>query len=188
MINLLPYEEKKQLRAARFNTVLIRYLVTLWMGSIFMATIFAGAYYNLTLSKTSAEQLLSQNQSKSSAYQSVQQQAATINANIASARNVLSQQILYSKVLISIGQITPQGVVIDKLSLSPSTFGTAITLQAYARDSDAALALKTAYQSSSIFSNVSIQNLSGGSGTSGSVSGYPVSITLNVTINKYAAL
>ncbi len=190
MINLLPYEEKRQIRASRLNSILMRYFVILWIGGFFVAAVFGTSYVTLTMTKTSAESLLSQNQSKASAYTSVQQQAAQINANIAAARNVLSQQILYSKVLTGIAQATPQGVIIDKLSLSPSTFGTAMSLQAYARNSDAALALKNAYQSSPIFSNVSIQSLSGGTSGSGSspVPNYPVSITLNVTINKYAAI
>lgn len=191
MINLLPYEEKRQIRASRLNSVLMRYFVIMWLGGFFVAAVFGTSYFSLMNTKTSAESLLTENQNKSSAYSSVQQQASQINANLSAANNVLSQQILYSKVLMGIAQITPQGTIIDKLALSPSTFGTSISLQAYARSSDAALALKNAYQSSSIFSNVSIQNLSGGgSGGSGGspVAGYPVSIVLNVTINKYAAL
>lgn len=190
MINLLPYEEKRQIRASRLNSILMRYFVIMWLGGFFVAAVFGTSYFSLMNTKTSAESLLTENQNKSSAYSSVQQQASQINANLSAANNVLSQQILYSKVLTGIAQITPQGTIIDKLTLSPSTFGTSISLQAYARSSDDALALKNAYQSSSIFSNVSIQNLSGGSGGSGGspVAGYPVSIVLNVTINKYAAL
>jgi Tfp pilus assembly protein PilN len=188
MINLLPYEEKRQIRASRFNSILLRYFIIMWIGGLFIAAVFGTSYVTLMNTKSSAESLLTANQNKSSAYSSVQQQAEQINSNLSSARNVFSQQILYSKVLIGIAQATPQGVVIDKLTLSPSTFGTSMSLQAYARSSDAALALKNAYQSSPIFSNVSIQNLSGNGSGSSPVAGYPVSITLNVTINKYAAL
>lgn len=189
MINLLPYDEKRQIRASRLNSVLMRYFVILWVGGFFVAAVFATSYITLTNTKDSADSLLTQNQTKSSAYASVQQQAEQISSNLSLARNVLSQQILYSKVLTGIAQVTPQGTVIDKLTLSPATFGTSISLQAYAKSSDDALALKTAYQSSPIFSNVTIQNLSGGgNNTSSPVPGYPISIILNVTINKYAAI
>lgn len=187
MINLLPYDEKRQIRASRFNSILLRYFIILWMGGVFTAAIFGTSYFTLMNTKDGAERLLTQNQNKSSAYESVQQQVSTINTNLSAAKNVLSQQVLYSKVLVGIGQATPPGVIIDKLTLSPTTFGTSVTLQAYARDSESALALKTAYQSSSIFSNVSLQNLSGAN-TGGAVAGYPVTVVLNVTINKYAAL
>ena len=184
MINLLPYEEKRQFRAARTNTILLRYIALLALALLFLAGIF-GMYYNsLAQIDASAERVMNTNQQKASAYNTAKQQAASLTASLGSAQTVLSQQICYSNILTGIAAATPSGVILSALQLSPTTLGTPTTVTAYATNSAAALALQTSYKNAtSIFSSVTLSQLS----TTGSaIAGYPVTITLSLTINKSA--
>lgn len=180
MINLLPTATKKEIRAARTNVVMVRYLLIILVGVLFLGGIIAGTYGILTDMKNNAQSVIDANSEKTSQLGSAQTQSQTLQASLSSAQAVLKEEIVYTTLLTSIANITPKGTVLDKLSLSPTSIGTAITLQAYAKNTEAALSLKDSYQSSSLFSNVSIQNIS----TSGGIEGYPVNVVLGVTINK----
>lgn len=184
MINLLPYEEKRQIQAARANTILLRYIILLAVTILFLAGTF-GMYYNaLSIIQSAAQKRTEINQAKASAYNTAKAQAASLTASLSSAQTVLSQQICYTNILTSIANVTPSGVILSGLNLSPTTLGTATTVTAYATSSAAALAMQTAYKNApNVFSGVTLASLST---ASTSVQGYPVSITLNLTINKAA--
>lgn len=181
MINLLPDDAKRQIRAGRTNVVLIRYMVFLVFGIIFLALISAAVYLFLMNSKTNAEQSIKIDSNKDSSYLSVQAQAAALRSNLTTAKSILDQEISYSSILDGIAQALPQGVVIDTLSLSASTFGTPITIQAHARSTENALKLKDNFQKSPLFSNFSLQSIST---DKSSTNGYPVTATISVVINK----
>jgi Tfp pilus assembly protein PilN len=185
MINLLPYDRKKQTNAARLNVILVRYLILIAVA-IVLLTIIAGAIYVvLVRSKLTAESATSSNENKANGYSNVQNEANTFRANLQQAQIIFSQSVSYSNVMIAIAHVLPPGVVIDSLALSPATIGVPITLQANAANNADALLLKKNFSSSPLFSNVSIQSLS--SATAGDTTAYPISITLNITINKTAA-
>jgi Tfp pilus assembly protein PilN len=185
MINLLPDEVKKEIRAARSNVALFNYIIIIFLAVLFLAGIFATVYVVLTNTKTNAENVIKENHSRTTSYTSVQQQADSLKASLSTAKTILDRQTLYSKVLTGIAGAMPSGVVISNLNLSPTALGTPITLQAYAKSTADALKLKDNFQRSSLFSGVSFQSLTPGSASA--ASGYPIGITLSLTINKGAA-
>jgi Tfp pilus assembly protein PilN len=180
---LLPPLTKNEIRAARTNVVMVRYLLIILVGVLFLGGVLAGTYAILTTMKDSAQAVIDANSEKTSQLGSIQSQAQALQSSLTNAQAVLKEEVVYTSLLTSIANATPKGTVIDKLSLSPTSIGSAITLQAYAKSTEAALSLKDSYQSSSLFSNVSIQNIS----TSGGIDGYPVNVVLGVTINKVVA-
>lgn len=183
MINLLPGNAKKELRAARANVTLLNYILMLGAGVIFLAVLCTAVYFVLNDTKSSAEVLIDENQSKSTELGSVQAQGESLRASLSSAKTILNQEVLYTKVITGIASLMPEGVVLDGLNLSPATFGSPTNLQIFAKSNEAALQLKDSLQSSSLFSNVNFQSLSTGS-QSGT---YPVNATLSLVINKSAA-
>lgn len=183
MINLLPDSTKKELRAARTNVRLLNYIFMLGLGIAFLITVCVAVFFVLNESKTSAENLISENQSKSTALGSVEAQGNALRLSLTNAKTILSQEVLYTKVLTGFASFIPEGVVIDSLSLSPTTFGTPINLQIYAKSNEAALALQDKLQSSPLFSGINFQSLSSRSQSSD----YPVSATLSIVINKSAS-
>lgn len=183
MINLLPPEEMRQLRAARTNTLLVRYNFFLLGAVAFLGLAVGITYIYLNTTKMTAEQTISQNQAKVGSYASVATEAQQFRSNLAIAKQLLNQEVTYTKVILAIANLLPSGVILDNLSLDSQTFGTETTLVAQAKDYSSALKLKESFQQSPLFSNVHFKSIT----TSDGPQKYPVNVNLNVTIKKDAA-
>ena len=182
MINLLPPEEKRQLRAARTNTLLLRYNLSLVGAVVFLGLAIGVTYVYLSNTKVSAETLISENRARVADFAEVQTQADVFKANLATAKQILDNEVVYTKVMLAIAALLPNGTILDKLSLDSQTFGTETTLSARATSYENALRLKEAFEKSSLFTNVHFQSIN-----SGGQAPYPLTVSLNVTIKKDAA-
>lgn len=182
MINLLPQASKRQIRAARTNTLLVRYNFLMIIAVVFLLASTGVVYIYLNDVNANTKKIISDNQSKVTSYASVQQQADNFKNSLASAKQILDQEIPYTKVIVRVASLLPAGVVLDTLSLDAKTFGTSTTFAAKAKDYNAALALKNSLQASPYFSNVYFSSIAGGGEGS-----YPIKVNLNVTIQKSVA-
>lgn len=182
MINLLPPETKRELRAARSNTLLVRYNLFLVGALVFMMIAIGIVYVYLSNTKAGAEQVIAENKAKVADYVTVETQAKEFRTNLQTAKQILDQEVNYSKVVLEFASLMPAGTILETLTLDSATFGTPITLNAKAKNYESALALKDSFQKSALFTNVHFQSISGGTDP-----GYAVSVSLNVTIKKEAA-
>lgn len=185
MINLLPPEDKRQIRAARSNTLLLRYNI-LTLGALVFLLVAAGiVYFYLVNVRATAERTIEDNQARVAGYQKVRTEADTFRANLSTAKQILDKEVAYSNVVLEISKLLPRGVILRELRLDSQTFGTPTTLSAQARSYESAIALKDAFSSSPLFSDVHFQSITseGSDGESGS---YPYSVTLGLTISKEA--
>ena len=180
MINLLPIEEKRQLQAARTNTLLIRYNIALLAAVAFLGIAMAIVYFYLGAAKASAEQIISENRARASEYSNVASQAEVFRSNLAIAKQILGNEITYSKVILAIAHLMPSETVLEKLSLDSETFGTPTVLVANAKSYQSALILKDSFQKSSLFSDVHFQSITADTGQSS----YPYAVNLVVTFKK----
>lgn len=183
MINLLPDEAKRQISAARTNVTLVKYIFFLGLAAIFLAAACAFVYFFLINSKAAAEELIRNSNSNSTSYASVQNQANLLRNNLATAKGILDQEIVYSDIVTGIASVLPSGVVLDTLTLSNTTFGTPLKLQAHARTTEDALKLKDNFQKSPLFSNFTLESLSNSESNN---TGYPVTVSISVIINRGA--
>ena len=181
MINLLPYDTKQQIRAARTNTTLLKFIFFLGCGAAFLALACVTTYLFISNSKSIAE-TAAQNQSNANS-SVVAQKVATIQTNLTSARAIISQQVAYSSVITGIAAALPAGVVVDSITLDESSFRTPLTLNLHAKSNDLISTLKTNFQKTALFSSYSLQ--SSEVKTNGATD-YPVEITITITINKGA--
>lgn len=187
MINLLPPEDKRQISAARSNTLLLRYNIFLLGAVAFLFLAVAGVYFYLHTTKVTAEQTIRDNESKVAGFSTVKNQAEQFKTNLSIAKKILDNEVTYTSVILKISHLLPSGVVLDSLNLDSATFGTATTLTARAKNYNDALALKSAFQDSDIFSDVHFQSISSGSSSDSSGSSdYPVTVNLSVIIKKDA--
>lgn len=183
MINLLPHEEKRQLQAARTNTLLIRYNF-IFLGVIaFMGIAVGVTFIFLTNTKANAERTLQENESKVGQYAAIDTEAKQFRKNLLTAKQILDNQTTYSKTILAIARLLPSGVVLQNLNLDAQTFGTPTSLVAQAKTYDDALALKESFEKSSLFSDVHFESIASGTSTDG----YPIAVNLSVTIKKDAA-
>ena len=184
MINLLPDDKKTEIRAGRVNVILLNYIVMSIAAACLLGLIVLGAYVTLTLSRANAQDRVNSSNVDAAKYADTQREADEFRSNLSTAKQITSNQTIYSKLLVEIAQITPSGVVLDSLDLNPSSFGSQALLSAHAKTYSDALKLKTTFQDNSgIFSDVHFSSIQTGDSTN---EAYPVSISLSVIINKDA--
>lgn len=184
MINLLPEEKKAEIRAARTNTLLIRYSAIILFALMFILSAMYVSYTVLGFTKTKSEEIIASNDIKAEVYSSTKAQVDTLSASLAETKQLLDGEILYSKVFVNIGQKMPPGTVLEKLSLDTSSFtGTPISTKAYAKTTNDILALRQSFESSPIFTGVTFKTVVESDTT---VKGYPVSVDMTFSLTKAA--
>ena len=185
MINLMPDNDKVEIRAARVNIVLARYIFVILIAFAFLVLLLATSYVVLTQTKNSAQQIIDGNATKAAVFSSTKAQIDTLSSSLSETKTILDQEVLYSNILAHIGQQMPEGTVIDKITLNAASFtGTPVALKIYAKTNEATVALRQKFQSTPLFSNVNFESVSG---TSSGIAGYPVSVSLTLTLKKAGA-
>ncbi len=186
MINLLSDEKKAEIKAGRMNVILLRFISIAGGGMILLTFIAIGAYITLRYTHDQVNDRVKQNATAEAAYQSTKTQAQSYRDNLATAKQILDKGSNYSSLILKIARVVPSGVVLDSLSLNSTTIGQPITISAHAKSIDAAKALKESFSNHpELFANVSFNQISDGSGSdTNTTKGYPVAITLGLTINK----
>lgn len=182
MINLLPYENKKQIRAARMNLILIKCLLFLTFAIIFLIISCTGAYFFLKniddLKKDQDDTSININDSK---YSTIINQASVAQSDLLLTNNILNQQVKYSKIITSLANSLPSGVLLDGLLVNNSSINSTVVINLLASSSDKGQETVNNLNNSNIFYNASIvSNIP----NQANPLGYPFLITINITINK----
>lgn len=186
MINLLPDSHKSEIRAARMNVLLIRYIAIFGAAMMVLGGIIVTAYIVLDARKALVETLGEANNAKMAPYTPIRTEADSIRASIADAKTILDQKVHYSKLIYEIADSMPKGVVLESLELDPTTFGTAMTITAAAKNLESASTVKDKFAGNSeVFSDVKLLSLESGAST-GTGGDYPVKVSVSVIINKAA--
>lgn len=183
MINLLPPERKKQLRAARSNRQILRYIVLTVAAIVFLIGAMALTYFFLVMSAGQADERKAANEAQASEYASVQQEASQLRTGLSSAKQIFSEEYRYSLALARIGNTLPSGTALQSLDLSAESFQGTATFTVLISGEAAATSLRTSFTDSQYFSNVSFGNLAINDGNSS----YPYSIEMSVQMNRSIA-
>lgn len=182
MINLLPDTNKKELRAARMNVILLRYNIFTVITVFLFLLALGGFYFFLTTTKAAAEESNSENQAKANSYSNTKKAADEYRANLATAKQILANKVNYTSVVLGITELLPKGVVLDNINLSAKDFGNQTVIAAHASNYDAVTQLKQNFQQSKVFSNVFFQTIND-TGDSPDKN-HPISVNISVKINK----
>ncbi len=184
MVNLLPTREKKEINAGRVNVLLLRYCFTtlLFAGFLFLA--IGAFYFLLTNSKNDTQKMINDGYARMSEHQSTQKEVDTFQNNLKTAKTILDKEIHYSKVITKIAGTVPSGIILQSLDLSSESFGKPISLNASGKTSTDALRLKTNFEKSGVYDNVYLESVNV---SEDDKTGYPVNITINVTIKAEVA-
>lgn len=179
MINLLPNDKKKQIRAARANTRLISYIVFLLFTIAFLSITCFVVYTLLNNVKISAEQVIKDNQSTAGSYDSVMAQSKIIESNLFSADDALDQTVSYSDIIMEIAAIIPATSIIDTFSVKDA-INAPILIKIYSKSADDANLIRDNILNSKILVNPSIQTENN---QSNNPSKYPFVNNISMTIN-----
>ena len=181
MINLLPETYKKEILAGRSNLLLVRYCVLSLAVTVATVGIIAGVWLMIDRVKDISQQTIIDNEKNSFQLSAKQAEVTEFHTNLKTAKSILDKQIDYSSVALRVASTIPSGVVIDQLSLDPSTFDKPTTMVAHARSENTALELKKAFSDSKYYSDVHFNSISRGDDGSGE---YPFTVNLGLTIKK----
>ena len=182
MINLLSPEAKSEIRAARINILLVRYLLLLIAAGVFLIASLGVAFYYLQTIRTNAESTITENTEKEGTYSNVRSNTDSFNSSISDAKTVLEGQVNYSQIFLNIARTMPDGSALKSLKLDKGSLSSPITLSVKLADERAARDILSNFKKASFVTNV----------TKGSVgltsdSAYPYSMDLSITLDKEKA-
>ncbi len=183
MINLLPDDQKRSIRAARMNVVLLRYnfITLIAIGAL---GLFCGlSYVLLNVSQSSATNKSETNTAQAAKYISVKKQADEYAANLLVADQILGRSVNYTSVIFAIANLMPSGVILDNITLNASDFNQQLTFSAKAKTTADATRLKDSFQKSSIFTNVYLQSVTDSSGDQAATP-YPIEVSISAKLGK----
>ena len=181
MINLLPDEEKREIRAGRANSLLVRYLMLFGLTLVVIFGIFGFVYLTLSTTKDLAVKKKADNDAQVQTMSSRSKEIATFQQNLSIAKQILDKQINYSTIILRISSAIPKDVILADLSLDVAAFDKPFTLTAKARTEDAATELKKNISQSKFFKDVRYSNILY---EPESEDPYKYSITIDLVLNK----
>lgn len=134
MINLAPKTHKESLRYARRNSMLWRWLMGVLIITFFaIAVIIAGKIHLQSeinrveaLNKEASEQLQADN------LEETLDEIEAVSSNLKLIIDVLSNRVIFSKLITQIGSVMPDGAILSDIEISETQGG--IDLIATARD------------------------------------------------------
>lgn len=120
MINLLPDMQKSQIFFARRNTALRKWVIASLLGVAGIVLIYAVGFVfiNHLADNEKAQVSARQQQLKDQNLDATQKRVAEISDSIKLATNVLSKQVLFSKLLTKVGATMPAGTSLQSLSIN----------------------------------------------------------------------
>lgn len=189
MINLLDPEQQRQLKAARLNVKLRRFVVLSSVVVLGVGVVYGVGFWLARSERAVAEANHQTAEQELSKYATTVTDAATYRQNLATAKQILGNEMVFSTFLTDLGSLMPQGTILDSINLSTDQASSqnkgAVTLATRAKSYDSVLKIKQAFEGSSLFSDVRILNTSVGdkTGASGNALTYPYTATFELVVN-----
>ncbi len=179
MINLLPPEIKETYRYGRRNRAIARWIITIVLCIVGASALTAGGYVYLNNSIDTTKQQVGDSQKQLQALDQagVQKQVTTISNNLKLATQVLSKEILFSKLLKQLAAVTPDNAILTGLSITQTQGGVELTAQTTDYTAATQLQVNLADPKNQIFSQADIESISCNSST-GTNSTYPCSVNI----------
>lgn len=134
MINLLPPDIKEQLGYARRNTLLRRWSLSVFAGIVGIIIVVFGGYLYIGQSIDAYQKQVQQTKDSlaSQKLEETQKRVQNLSSTLRLVIQVLSREVLFSKLLKQVGAAMPPGAVLQSLSINKLEGG--IDLQAVASD------------------------------------------------------
>lgn len=168
MINLLSPNDRRQLTAARTNSLLLRYILLTSIVIAVMAIEMLVVYLILRNDQQQNLREIAARDKDAEAYAQVQQDADAFRTNLSISKYILDKQVPYTGLILAISQVLPdlpgQYAYLNNLSIVPSTFGTPMSLSIHTDSPATAVKVKgylqnVTYGGKTIFTSVSFSSI-----------------------------
>ncbi len=161
MINLLPPTMRKDMSYARKNSILLKWSTTFALAILGAGLIIASGMIYLTETTKNFEKRseTAQLALKEQKIEETQKQVEEMSSNIKLATDVLSREILFSKVLRQLGAVLPAETSLQQLQIDDLKGG--LTLSARSKDIPAATQIQLNLEdpNNQIFEKADIENI-----------------------------
>lgn len=189
MINLMPPEVRTAMSYARQNTRLRRSATGLTILLVSIVLAFLGGFFFLKQTSNSLAKQLDTGKSQLALQdeEKVKKQVEDLTSTLKLSVQVLSKEVLFSKLLKQVGSVMPRGSILTSLSINETSGG--IDLQAKATDYQTATQVQVNLQDPKnlLFEKVDIVNVqcqSGSSAADSTANRYPCTVQMRALFNK----
>lgn len=184
MINLLPPEVYQKIKYGRQNTKMLNWLMALVVAYAGIGIIvFLGIFYMRQLDSNYSKQInQQQTQLKEQKLDETQQRVEELSSNLKLAVDVLSREVLFSKLLEHMGTVIPPNASLSDLKIDKLEGG--VDIIAIAKDYNSASQVFTNIQDSSneIFDKADLVSISCVGNSSDP--NYPCTVTIRAQFAK----
>lgn len=185
MINLLPPSAKKELRAARLNVTLRRYLIaTIFFGTLAIST-FVGGFYLANDEKQAAIKAKEAADKSLAQYDDINKKGSTFFNNLTIGSSIIKSDLSFYSLILDIAKVVPRGVIMNNLSIGSASLDTPISINAKATSYDTGINFKNSLENSDLFESVKLVNInlseSDGEGASAK---YRYNVQITATFSK----
>lgn len=182
MISLLPPNERKELNAARSNTLLLRYMFLVIALICFLVIELAVVYAFLKAEQAKQDAAVTENEQKAREYAPVKAEAAAFSTNLKVASSIMQKQVPYAAILKELSNTIPRDTIVDRIELSTATIGVPTAFNIKAKSQDSVLAFKDAFNNSKYFNDAKIISIE--KKTDNKDEKYPFSASVSVVFKK----
>ncbi len=159
MINLLPPGRVLNIRLARSNTILRRYIELIIVGSLVLLAAILVARYFFGVQNDNIQRTVDLNNAKIASLQPVQKQAEELSATVNTISGLLSRNVKFSDMLTQIGGIMPPGSVLTGLKFSLEDVEAPLVVSAQVDNEQKAAVLRNNLAASSLFEKAELKNI-----------------------------
>ncbi len=178
MINLLPAEIKNDIAYARKNAFLLQLCAVLLsiISGIAVITIAGIFYMNQSKSLYNKQIQTAQVEIKNQKLETIQKQAEDISSNLKLTTQVLSREVLFSKLIKQIGAAMPANTALSDLKIGKTEGGIDLTAVASDYNTASQIQVNLSDQRNKIFDKADILNITCTSGNTDPR--YPCTVTI----------
>lgn len=186
MINLLPHEIKEDISYARRNTKLFHWLIAATFALLGVVVIVTAGllFMQHSISQTNKQIAVTQESLKIKKVDETQKKLEEISSNTKLVVDVLSKEVLFSKLLRQIGSTLPSNTALKSLQIDKLQGG--VQLNAGARDFNAATQLQVNLQDpkNGVFEKADINSITCGAASTESADGLSCDVNLRALFSK----
>lgn len=161
MINLLPPQTKEDFHYGRRNRLLMHWIIASAFCLVGALLLVGGGYLylNQSINDTTRQIADTNKQLQDENLNSVQKQVTDISNNLKLTVEVLSKEILFSKLLDRLATVTPSNTILTSLSISQTEGAIEITAQSSSYQAATQLQTNLADPKNQIFSKADIESI-----------------------------
>jgi Tfp pilus assembly protein PilN len=186
VINLLPPDLKQDYRYARYNRRLVRWAFAFALAIFGVAVITGSGLFIMNNSIDTYKTRIADTQAQldNQNITATQKQVSDISSNLKLMVKVLSKEILFSKLLSRLGNVTPPNVILTNLSISQTESAIDMTAQTANYNAATQLQVNLADPANQIFSKADIESISCNNTPAQTNTSYPCTATIRALFTQ----